>query len=40
MNPERFRNSTDGRLIRVGQGETAHSTETYRDRPAGKPAHC
>lgn len=24
MNPERFRNSTDGRLIRVGQGETAY----------------
>jgi Fic family protein len=24
MNPERFHNSTDGRLIRVGQGETAY----------------
>ena len=24
MNPECFRNSTDGRLIRVGQGEAAY----------------
>jgi len=35
MNPERFCNSTDGRLIRVGQGEMAHWAFVPHSLPPG-----